>query len=210
MRRLLFVRHGETVWNTEGRLQGQEDVPLSARGIEQARALAPIVQAFSPVTVVASDLQRTRQTAEALGYPEYQLDSRLREAHLGSWVGLSASELLLSDADAYLAWRDGILTPPNGESFSLLVERVREGLEPLTREPGPLLIVTHGGVVRAALALLLGISPDRVVAVSPASLTIIDLPADTTHGSEPVGLSSGARLHSLNITGYSALGPAPD
>lgn len=206
MRRLLLVRHGETIWNSEGRLQGQEDVPLSERGIEQARALAPIVRSFGPAAVIASDLQRAWKTAEALGYPEYCLDSRLREADLGSWVGLSAGELLSTDADAYLAWRDGNLTPPDGESFELLMERVRECLEHLARESGPVLIVTHGGVVRAALALLLGITPDRLVPVSPASLTVIDLPRDSAQ----IGTSSGARLHSLNITGYSALGPVPD
>ena len=206
MKRLLLVRHGETTWNSDRRLQGQEDIPLSARGIEQARSLAPHVRAFAPQTVVASDLQRAKQTAEALGYGDGRLDERLREAHLGDWVGLSAADLLSTDAASYQAWRQGTLTPPGGESFDELIERVRAALWELRSEPGPILVATHGGVIRAALALLLGLYPDRIVPVSPASLTIIEMVDDAA----AFGSSGGARLHSFNITGYDALEPAPD
>lgn len=206
MTRLLLVRHGETVWNSERRLQGQEDIELSARGLEQARALAPMVRAFAPVTVVASDLKRARQTAEALGYGACRFDQRLREAHLGKWVGLHAADLLRTDPASYQAWRQGTLTPPDGESFEVLMERVKDSLGDLLSEPGPVLVVTHGGVVRAALALLLGLYPDRIVPVSPASLSIVDV----VDGSVRVGAGTGARLHSFNLTGYNALEPAPD
>lgn len=206
MKRLLLVRHGETVWNSERRLQGQEDIPLSARGIEQARALAPVVQAFAPATVVASDLQRAHQTAEELGFGGCLRDERLREAHLGIWVGLRAAELMATEPDSYLAWRQGTLTPPEGESFERLMERTRGALSDALEGPGPVLVVTHGGVVRAALALLLGLYPDRIVPVSPASLTIVDV----DEGALAPGATGGAKLHSLNVTGYSALEPAPD
>jgi len=204
--RLLLVRHGETSWNGERRLQGQEDIPLSARGLDQARALAPVVRSFRPATVFGSDLLRATQTAAALGYPEVVRDRRLREAHLGAWVGLSAADLMRTDPDAYLAWRQGTLTPPEGESFETLMGRVRAALEDVLGAPSPVLVVTHGGVVRAALALLLGLYPDRIVPVSPASLTVVDVPAGVTR----VGADAGARLHSLNVTGYAALEPAPD
>lgn len=206
MKRLLLVRHGETVWNSERRLQGQEDIPLSARGIEQARALAPVVRAFAPATVVASDLKRAHQTAEALGYGACKLDERLREAHLGAWVGLRAADLLREEPASYLAWREGTLTPPEGESFEQLQVRTLAVLQDVLREPGPVLVVTHGGVVRAALAQLLGLYPDRIVPVSPASLTIVDVEA----GAPETGAKGGARLHSFNVTGYDALEPAPD
>lgn len=205
MKRLLLVRHGETVWNSERRLQGQEDIPLSARGIEQARSLAPVVRAFAPATVVASDLKRAHQTAEALGYGACKLDERLREAHLGAWVGLRAADLLREEPASYLAWREGTLTPPEGESFEQLQVRTLAVLQDVLREPGPVLVVTHGGVVRAALAQLLGLYPDRIVPVSPASLTIVDV----EEGALEAG-SGGAKLHSFNVTGYDALEPAPD
>lgn len=136
MKRLLLVRHGETVWNSERRLQGQEDIPLSARGIEQARSLAPVVRAFAPATVVASDLKRAHQTAEALGYGACKLDERLREAHLGAWVGLRAADLLREEPASYLAWREGTLTPPEGESFEQLQVRTLAVLQDVLREPG--------------------------------------------------------------------------
>lgn len=205
MRRLLLVRHGETAWNKERRLQGQEDIPLSQRGLEQARALAPVVRPFAPATVISSDLARARQTAEALGYADCRSDVRLREADLGAWVGISATELMATRAADYLAWRAGTLTPEGAESFEVLVDRVRPALREIVAAPGPVLIVSHGGVVRAALAILLDLYPDRLVPVSPASLTVVDVPA-----AWPDAGSDCPKLHSYNLTGYAALEPAPD
>lgn len=202
MTRLLLVRHGETMWNNTRRLQGQEDIPLSETGLEQARALAPYVQAFAPTRVVASDLQRAQQTTRALGFDHYDCDPRLREAHLGTWVGLNSHDLMASDAAQYQGWREGTFTPPDGESFEQLCTRVQEALLEQLAEPGTALIVVHGGVIRAALARLLNLYPDRIVPVSPASLTIIDV--TSTDG------TVDARLHSFNITGYRTLEPAPD
>src|SRR5690606_2735701 len=136
---LLLVRHGETAWNKERRLQGQEDIPLSPRGMDQAKALAPVVRPFAPTTVIASDLKRARQTAEALGYGDCRSDMRLREADLGVWVGMSAEELMATRAAEYLAWRAGTLTPEGAESFEVLIERVRPALQDLVRAPGPVL-----------------------------------------------------------------------
>ncbi len=205
MTRLLFVRHGETAWNNERRLQGQEDIPLSPIGVEQARALAPVVRPFEPVTVIASDLKRARQTAEELGYGDCRLDPRLREADLGAWVGLSAAELMATRAADYLAWRAGTLTPEGAESFEMLIERVRPALQDLVKQPGPVLVVSHGGVVRAALAVLLNLYPDKIVPVNPGSLSVVDVPK-----SWPDVAGEGPKLHSYNVTGYSALEPAPD
>lgn len=205
MTRLLLVRHGETPWNKDRRLQGQEDIPLSARGMEQARALAPVVRPYAPATVIASDLQRARQTAELLGYGDCRADVRLREADLGVWVGLSAEELMATKAADYLAWRSGTLTPQGAESFEMLIERVRPAIQDLVSAPGPVLVVSHGGVVRAVLAILLDIYPDKLVPVSPGSLTVVDVPKDW-----PEPATGGPKLHSYNVTGYAALEPAPD
>lgn len=204
MTRLLLVRHGETAWNKERRLQGQEDIPLSPRGLEQARALSPVVRPFAPATVIASDLKRARQTAEALGYGDCRSDVRLREADLGEWVGLSAEELMATKAADYLAWRAGTLTPKGAESFEVLAERVRRAIADLVGAPGPVLVVSHGGVVRAALAILLDLYPDKLVPVSPGSLTVVDVPAGRPSA------DASAKLHSYNLTGYAALEPAPD
>jgi glucosyl-3-phosphoglycerate phosphatase len=195
--RLLLVRHGETAWNSSRRLQGQEDVPLSETGYIQARVLAPRVRALYPDRAVTSDLLRARQTAAALGHPNARSDPRLREAHLGAWVGRSAAELLAERAEDYHAWRAGRFTPPEAESFADLLARVHAALEPELSRGGTVLVVTHGGVIRAALARLLALTPERIVPVSPGSLTVLEV-------------EGSARLQSYNVTEVAITEPAPD
>src|SRR5919106_799551 len=83
--RLILVRHGESTWNSEERLQGQLDPPLSDRGREQARALAPILEALPEERIVCSDLARARETAELLGLSPGRFDERWREIDVGEW-----------------------------------------------------------------------------------------------------------------------------
>src|SRR5919206_3871545 len=87
--RLLIVRHGESTWNAEERLQGQLDPPLSERGREQARALGAAVDltGFPPERIVCSDLTRARETAELLGVAPGRYDERWREIDIGEWGG---------------------------------------------------------------------------------------------------------------------------
>ncbi|MHA6627529.1 histidine phosphatase family protein [Pseudonocardia sichuanensis] len=186
--RLLLVRHGETVWNAERRLQGDRDIPLSATGRAQASALAPVVAAHAPACVVTSPLARTRETAELLGFPGERHDARWQEADLGDWTGLRTA-VLRERGGAYAAWRAGRFTPPGGEPFAALTERVAAGVADLRADPGGgvVLVVTHGGPIRAVLRHLLGLEPARIVPVGPASLTVLDLGVD------------GARLHGYNI-----------
>src|SRR5262252_2076150 len=95
MTTLLLVRHGETDWNAEGRLQGHTDRPLSDFGRRQARALADELAGDSIVAVYASDLSRARETAEIVAAQlglEVALDPRLREKDWGTWEGLTPEE----------------------------------------------------------------------------------------------------------------------
>jgi glucosyl-3-phosphoglycerate phosphatase len=186
--RLLLVRHGETVWNAGRRLQGNRDIPLSAAGRAQASALAPVVAAHRPAHVVTSPLARTRETAELLGYRGERVDARWEEADLGDWSGQHI-EALQERGEDYAAWRAGRLTPPGGEPFAALTARVAAGLADLCVAPGTgvVLVVTHGGPIRAAVRHLVGLEPARIVPVGPASLTVLDLGAD------------GARLHGYNL-----------
>jgi broad specificity phosphatase PhoE len=183
--RLLLVRHGETAWNAEHRLQGDHDVPLSDTGRAQARALGPLVSTHSPSVVVASPLARARETAELLGHPPASCDPRWQEAHLGEWTGRQAVEL---PGTAYADWRAGRHTPPGGESFAELTARVVEAVEALDPAAGTTLVVTHGGPIRALCHHLLGLHPALVVPVGPASLTALELGG------------SGPRLRMYNVT----------
>ena len=169
---LLFVRHGESVFNAEGRLAGQADVPLSDRGRRQVERLAPLVESYKPDRVLSSDLARARQTAETLGYPDATLLPEWREMDLGSWT---SERVAMLQADQYAAWRAGTLTPPGGELWSDFCARVADSLDRVMRDAGEtVLISTHGGVVRAVCSLLVDLPPERIVPVNPASLTAFE------------------------------------
>ena len=173
---LFVIRHGETDWNAEGRLQGQRDIALNARGRDQARrngqALAGYLAAerLDPATLsyVASPLGRARETMEilrrALDLPPtgYRLDERLKEVSFGSFEGLTLAELASRDPagfEAREADRWGFI-PRGGESYAMLAARIAPLLEALA---GPAVIVAHGGVLRALYHLLLGYSTKDVM-----------------------------------------------
>lgn len=170
---LVFLRHGETDWNVEGRLQGQRDIPLNDRGRAQAKRNGGAIIAALPDVAdydfVASPLIRSRETMEiarrAMGLDPaaYRLDDRLREITFGDWEGSTIAELrtrhgaLVAERERD-KWR---FLPPNGESYALLLERVEAWLATLTR---PTFAVSHGGVGRVVRSHVLGIDRDRAVA----------------------------------------------
>lgn len=180
MIRLLLVRHGETDWNGAGRLQGRLDVALSERGRAQARALQPALATFTPSFVVTSALRRTAETAEELATSPDRADHRLDEAHLGRWEGEYSARLQDAAPEEYTAWRAGLLRPPGGESFEELTERVVEGISDAVQEAASgghrsLLVVTHGGPVRALLRRAVGLDPALTVPAHPASLSVLEV-----------------------------------
>ncbi|MFD2236533.1 histidine phosphatase family protein [Aureimonas populi] len=174
MKRLLLVRHGESEWNSIRRLQGQADISLSERGRAQALALKNTVADLAPDRVATSDLSRARVTAELLGFPQAERRTDLRENHVGDWTGQGIADLVAADPTAYAGWRAGTHTPPGGESWAGFAGRTRKAVLSLSEETAAtLLVVAHGGVIRALLESFLGISPKRIIPVGPASLTIL-------------------------------------
>jgi len=161
--RIIFVRHGETSYNAESRLQGQRDIPLNGRGREQASAVGralreELANELARLDAVgafyASPLIRTRQTMElaraAMGLaPErYHLSSTLMELTFGDWEGLTWPDVEARDAAGARAreadkWN---FAPPRGESYAMLVERVRPWL---AARQGDCFVASHGGVARA-------------------------------------------------------------
>jgi broad specificity phosphatase PhoE len=172
--RLIFVRHGQTPYNAENRLQGQRDVPLDGKGRGQAEAVgrflggrlgADLARLDAAGAFWASPLARTRQTMElmrsAMGLPPqpYRLDARLMELSFGDWEGLTWDEVKARDAAGVKArqadkWD---YAPPHGESYAGLVKRVQPWLDEAT---GDALVVAHGGVARVLLAMLAGMAPE--------------------------------------------------
>ncbi|MCH8103218.1 MAG: histidine phosphatase family protein [Chloroflexi bacterium] len=161
-----MIRHGETGWNAEGRWQGSQDVPLNARGLEQAaQAAAYVRDAFSPRRVWSSDLMRCTATAAPLGLP-VETSKTLREVNYGSWEGKRFVDLPESEqkmALERLAW-DPEFRAPGGEKFGNLVRRGARFLaeSKVLEEEGDLVIVGHGGALRGLLVALLRLPPRAI------------------------------------------------
>ncbi|NGM44852.1 histidine phosphatase family protein [Rhodobacter sp. SGA-6-6] len=198
--RLILMRHGETTWNAESRLQGQDNSHLSERGIQQARGFRAFVRALRPARVVSSDLGRTRQTAELIGHGTCPSDPRLREWDMGSWTGRTKPELIAAHADLYHAWRAGTYTPEGCEPWEVFRDRVAAGLRHwLAAGEGDLLAVVHGGVIRAALDAFLQIPPSRVIPVTPGTGTLLSFPPGDFAAAQLEGYNIGAVVPDLTV-----------
>jgi broad specificity phosphatase PhoE len=186
---LVLVRHGESSWNAERRLQGQLDPPLSQLGRTQAIALTPLIaHADWPAErVLCSDLGRARETAELLGLAPGRFEPAWREIDVGEWGGRVAAEVDAESTDL-TNWRGGPRTAPGGESWSVFADRIATAAEALIAAGGSWLVICHGGCVRATCAHLVG--ADRLALGSPpnASVTTFELsprPRLLTYGATP-------------------------
>ncbi len=153
MTEILLARHGETDWNSGRRVQGHTDIPLNAAGVTQARMLAEQLAGEPLVAVFSSDLSRALDTATAAADVHglaVRVDPRLREKNFGTWEGLTDTEISERFPDAVRGqWGDG-------ETTEQVAERVLSVLDAIRRlhPDGPVLVVTHGGPMRAVLAAL--------------------------------------------------------
>ena len=175
--RLIFVRHGETAYNAESRLQGQLDTPLNARGREQARTIGGTLRSLVGAEIdrldqaqafFASPLERTRETMEiaraAMGLEpkRYQVDAVLKELSFGVWEGLTWSEIEVKDPKDLRARRKDRwdFAPRGGESYAMLADRLRPWLDSLDKHA---FVISHGGVARVLMALLAGVPAEKAV-----------------------------------------------
>ena len=157
--RVLLVRHGETVWNQENRWQGQADTPLSQTGYDQARQLARRLQNEErPIRAIyTSDLSRARDTADILGQVlgVTPLETAAwREMDIGTWSGLTTSEVATRHAEEWARLRQGEDLPRGGgETFAQFQGRLLQSSQRFIRDhrDEQIIVVTHGGAVRAFL-----------------------------------------------------------
>lgn len=164
---LLLIRHGETAWNAETRIQGQLDVPLSRTGFWQAGRLAERL-ADEPIdAVVASDFARAWMTAQPIAQVrqvEALPDLRLRERHFGVFQGLTLDEIARDWPAEFAAWRgrDPDWAMPEGESATAFKARVLEALTDITeRFAGrTVAVIAHGGVLDVAYRHARGLTWD--------------------------------------------------
>ncbi len=152
---IYLLRHGETIWNVERRLQGRKDSPLTLRGISQARAVAgllrDLIDDLSTFTVVASPLARTWQTAvivsQSLGLDcrAIRFEPRLQEHHFGLWESLTWEEIEARFPDLWEQRRADkwAFEAPGGESYARVAARVRSWLDEQSAD-SRLIVVGHG------------------------------------------------------------------
>jgi broad specificity phosphatase PhoE len=198
--KLLLIRHGQSIANAEGRLQGQFDSPLSDLGRQQARALARRLsgEGQSISAIYASDLRRAAETAEILAghlAVSLTLDPRLREYDWGAFSGLTWDEIQARYPQIWQQWQagEGPLSVPDEEGFEPFQQRVAAAWSAIGarhQDEEAATIVAHGGSLGMILALLLGLEPRRPMPFSfgNASLSIVEL------------RPRGTRLHLLNDT----------
>ncbi len=155
---LLLIRHAESIWNVDRRWQGQEDPPLSPRGLEQAESLARTLAAARVERILSSDLLRARATAQPLARAlqiEMTPDRRLRELDVGRWGGRTREQILRSDPELLARFDSGDPAVPagGGESRSALRLRALAALRDLAAaDPGGCIaLVTHLGWLREVL-----------------------------------------------------------
>jgi broad specificity phosphatase PhoE len=162
--RIHLVRHGETEWNRELRWQGHSDPPLNERGRDQARRLAAALARTPFTAVYSSDLRRAAETAEILAAPlglAVCLESRLREIDVGSWEGFTLAELEARFPEAVARWHEtGEHGWAYGESHEEMFTRAREAVAAIAarHEGEDVIVVSHGGPIRALKALAAGVA----------------------------------------------------
>ena len=186
MTRVVLVRHGESQWNAEGRLQGQGGTHLSALGERQAKVTADhLIQRYPATHAVRSDLDRVVQTAapwEAQVDARVAVDQRWREIDVGSWSGLTWAEVAAQDPETLAAWQAGNdVRRGGGETFAELRARTHQALRELAGVAETVIVFTHGGCIRLGVAAALGLPLMGERALGPAgncSITELELRED--------------------------------
>jgi probable phosphoglycerate mutase len=162
-----LARHGETDWNRELRWQGHSDPPLNERGRRQARALADALIGTRLTAVYASDLSRASETAEIVASRldlSVTVDPALREIDVGSWEGFTLAEIEARFPEAAARWEQrGEHGWEGGESHDQMAARVRVAVHSIAaaHDGEEILVVTHGGPIRALKALAAGLDYPR-------------------------------------------------
>jgi probable phosphoglycerate mutase len=195
MTTLLLARHGETDWNSERRWQGHADRPLNATGREQARELAESLVGTPITAIYSSDLARARETAEIvgarLGLPVV-VDGGLREVDVGDWSGVRHADIAERFPAGFARWQGGEHGWEGGESYEEMRERVVAALLRIAseHEGETLLVVAHGGTIRACDAAARGLTyrKSREASLPPAgNCSVRELRFESGRLAVPIG-----------------------
>ena len=190
--RLYLVRHAESTWNSEGRVQGQADPPLSEWGLAQAARLAERFRGEPIDALYSSPLERARQTAERIAEATAlatRIDDRLKEHDMGLFTGLVWREIVEQFPEFSQAWIERAMDMPGGEKQAAFHMRATGVMQDIAaRHPnGKIVVVSHGGILGEYLAHLLGLDPERrpPFRFDNASVSVVEvggpLPAPRVH-----------------------------
>ncbi len=179
--KLYIIRHGQTDWNVEGKIQGRQDIPLNDMGRRQARALADGMKSRPVAAVYSSPQKRAMETAEAIAGPlglTVKAVPQLMEIGYGDWEGRSAEDILTTDRELYESWwqHPATVAPPGGETLNQVDERCRQAWDMIrSGMKGDTAVVAHGGTLAHFIVHLLEGQPEaKEIVVSNASITTMD------------------------------------
>lgn len=180
--RMLLIRHGETVWNKDAKLQGQTDIPLSEQGIKQAIALSKRLSGRKIEAFYASNLTRAIKTASIVAEPHHRqviMLPGLQELNFGDWEGLTFKEIQQNYSDLSQTWWSNPLETriPGGETLNELAERSNQTIKDivLKHSDQTVAVVAHGGTIRSIVGTVLGIDLNQYwkLRQDNASLSIV-------------------------------------
>ncbi|MFI6482999.1 histidine phosphatase family protein [Nonomuraea sp. NPDC050663] len=165
-KRIVCLRHGQTLWNVEHRFQGHTDIPLDETGIAQAARAGSLLASLRPTLVVSSDLRRANDTALAVARLvdlDVHVDKDFRERGGGLWEGLTREEIASRWPQEYIAWE-----APEGEDVADVADRVSTAMRRWAAkldDDGLLVIASHGAALRLGICALLGLPQELWSAV---------------------------------------------
>jgi probable phosphoglycerate mutase len=171
---LWLVRHADTEWSASGRHTSRNEVPLTERGREAARALARVLAPRRFALVLVSPRARSRETAELAGFAGAEVDENLAEWDYGELEGLTTAGIRARGAE-WSNWTIWTGAVPGGETIAQVAARASAVLARVDRAPGDVLCFGHGHMSRVLAAVALGLTPDagRHLALDPVTINVV-------------------------------------
>jgi broad specificity phosphatase PhoE len=176
---VVLVRHGETEWSRDGKHTGRTDVPLTARGRQQAKAVGEALRRREFALVLTSPLSRALETCRLAGFGDRAVSrEELMEWDYGAYEGRTTAEIR-RERQGWTLWRDGV---PHGETIEEVAARIDRVIAELRVVDGDSLLFAHGHVLRVLAARWLGLEPHAgaLFALDPASVSALGYERETS------------------------------
>ena len=184
-----LLRHGETDWNSEQRIQGNTDISLNANGLNQARQAADYLTRFDIEAIYSSNLSRAYETASIIAtklQKPHFIDKELTEVNMGRWEGSRWDDIKIEYIDYLPKWLNNLenIPAPGGESYGQVQVRVVRAYKRIIskhREDSNILIVSHGIAIKTLIAYILGLSLNNLgnLELLNASISTIEIKEKT-------------------------------